>query len=572
MQRCDRTTDRLVTWMPDSPQRRLPVLPPAVAAPPAHSDRRLRARRRADHNAQEELGFLARCLDVLAGPGTAEEHLAALLDVLAETAGARRAAVLADAGERRVAVAIHPDEDPGAAEALASWLDARAPRSRAERAAAAPAFLSFALAAATPAPRLVSPGIEGVSDAGTLVVERDPHADRPGDGIGRADRAADAHYACLTVPSSWPVVLGFDFADEVAARNCATRMPPAFVRHAGAAIALVADNLATEREMELLRARDQERTRFVSTVAHELRTPLTGLGGYLELILSGSVTDPVVEREFLERSRDIVGSIDVLVGDLLELSRIESGSLRLDIGHFSMAEVCQRVVEHLVPIALGRSVRLEPALPPRLRAATGDRRRVEQILKNLVGNALKFTPSGGNVELVAWFDGPAAIVAVRDDGAGISPEDRDRIWDRFYRMASHERVNGTGLGLPIAQELARAMSGDLGVASVPRVGSSFVLVLPGPTPATPEALAEVLTRVLADEEVRLEERGMRRRLLALERASEADAERDRARRLARDAERHRSGEALAAPESLSARRPVRLRSITGGVGGVDSGA
>jgi len=134
-------------------------------------------------------------------------------------------------------------------------------------------------------------------------------------------------------------------------------------------------------------------------------------------------------------------------------------------------------------------------------------------------------------------------------------------------MASHERVNGTGLGLPIAQELARAMSGDLGVASVPRVGSSFVLVLPGPTPVAHDALTEILARVLADEEARLDERGMRRRLLALERASEADAERDRARRLARDAERQRSGESDSGPDPLSTHRPVRLRSITGGIGG-----
>jgi hypothetical protein len=212
-------------------------------------------------------------------------------------------------------------------------------------------------------------------------------------------------------------------------------------------------------------------------------------------------------------------------------------------------------------------VRLEPSLPPRLRAATGDRRRVEQILKNLVGNALKFTPSGGNVELVAWFDGPAAVAVVRDDGAGISADDRERIWDRFYRMAAHERVNGTGLGLPIAQELARAMSGDLGVASVPRVGSSFVLVLPGPTPLAPDALATILERVLFDEEARLEERGMRRRLQALERASDDHAEREHERRRMREAATASGADAQRAPDLLSSHRPVRLRSITGGAGG-----
>ena len=544
--------------MSETPTRRLPAAPPAMSAPPKYRDRRLRARRRADHHAQEELTFLAGCLDVLAGRGTAEERLAAILDLLAETAGARRAAVLADAGERRVVVALAPGEDPGAAEALAAWLDARAPRTRAERAAAGRAVVSLAVAGAAPVPRLVSPPSDGPA---SVVVES--RSDRPAPARpepAREDGGDRAVYACLTVPSNWPVVLGFEFADEVAADNCALRLPPAFVRHAGAAIALVAESLATERELELLRAQDQERSRFVSTVAHELRTPLTGLGGYLELILSGSVADPVVEREFLERSRDIVTSIDELVGDLLELSRIESGSLRLEVGHFSLAEVCQRVVEHLTPIALGRTVRMEPDLPPRLRAVTGDRRRLEQVLKNLVGNALKFTPSGGTVELAAWFDGPVGVVAVRDDGAGISAEDQERIWERFYRMASHERVNGTGLGLPIARELARAMAGDLGVASVPRVGSSFVLVLPGPTPVTAETIAAMLRRTLAAEEARLEERGMRRRLQGLERTVAPASERPPVRR---------DDEPTTFPEDparIAMGGPMRLRAITGGAG------
>ena len=156
----------------------------------------------------------------------------------------------------------------------------------------------------------------------------------------------------------------------------------------------------------------------MSTVAHELRTPLTGLRGYLELILGGKVAEPEVERDFLERSLGIVGSMADLVGDLLELSRLESGNLELEIEPFSVAEAATRVVGGLLPIALECDIRLRTSLPPRLQSATGDRRRVEQILTNLVANALKFTAPGGNIELTARFDGPVAIVAVIDDGAG----------------------------------------------------------------------------------------------------------------------------------------------------------
>jgi signal transduction histidine kinase len=501
----------------EPPQRRLPVTPPSVPAPPPFTERRVRIRRDADVSAQVEIAFLARSMDVLAGVGSAEERLAALLGLIAETAGARRAAILADRGERRVASSIGPDEDPGAAEALAAWLDASAPRTRAERAASAPAIVSLAMAARSAA----SSPAEEQPEAVLSIDPASDDEDQPDDVAIDLPPVDDGQYACVAVPNSATVVLGFDFGDAAAREGWEARFPAAFARHAGAAIALVSDELAAERELETLRAQDVERTRFVSTVAHELRTPLTGLGGYLELILAGNVDDPRVEREFLERSRDIVSSMDELVGDLLELSRLESGSLQLDLDAFSVAEIGQRVLEHLAPIAFQRSVTLTSQLPPRLRAARGDRRRVEQILKNLLGNALKFTPAGGAVQLAGWFDGPVAVLAVRDDGLGISDEDRIRIFERFYRMASHERVNGTGLGLPIARELARAMGGDLDVASVPRAGSSFVLVLPGPRPVERAAIVATLDHTLDVEHDRLEDQAMLRRLQFLGRESAA---------------------------------------------------
>ena len=511
--------------MSEPPQRRIPVEPPAVPAPPPFRERRVRARREADVSAGVEISFLARSLDVLAGVGSAEERLAGLLQLIAGAAGAVRAAVLADRGERRVAASIRPDEDPRAAEALAAWLDARAPRSRAERAASAPALVSLATSVGATASRRGSGAVaeDEVPDADAPAAD-DGHgeADERGDGrAGGLGTGDDGRYACITVPSTATVVLGFDFGDPGAAHGWERRFPAAFARHAGAAIAQISDQLRAERELEMLRARDAERTRFVSTVAHELRTPLTGLGGYLELIVNGNVDDPAVEVEFLQRSRDIVSSMDELVGDLLELSRLESGSLHLEVDPFSVAEIGQRVLDHLAPIALQRSVELNAQLPPRLRAARGDRRRVEQILKNLLGNALKFTPTGGVVELAAWFDGPVAVLAVRDDGLGIAEDDRHRIFERFFRMASHERINGTGLGLPIARELARAMGGDLEVASVLRAGSSFVLALPGPTAVDTATLATILDRTLDAEHARLQDNAMLRRLQLLGREATA---------------------------------------------------
>ena len=454
-----------------------PLDAPELHAPPPLDERRLASRRAEDQAAADEALLLARAMDILAGDVGAEARLADLLELLARTVGARHAAILSDETTRRVAVAVTPDEDPAEALALGAWLDDAAPRSSAERAASVAAPISVAV----------------------------------GSHPRRHRRALDAPcYAQVVVPTARRVTLGFVFADPDEAAQAGIRLPRTLVRHAAVALAMVTTQLDTERELVALRAREAERATFVSTVAHELRTPLTGLGGYLDLILAGSVDDPAVQREFMERGRGIVTTIADLVGDLLELSRLESGSMALDSRAFSLADALAKVADGLDPIAMERGIALQTSLPPRLRAATGDRRRVEQIVTNLAGNALKFAPAGSSLDLSGWFDGSVALVAVRDEGSGISADDRTRIFERFYRMAGHDRITGTGLGLPIARDLARTMGGDLAVASVLEAGSSFVLALPGPTSVAPGVVAETLARVLVAEEVSLEERAVLR--------------------------------------------------------------
>jgi signal transduction histidine kinase len=508
-----------------------------VPAPPPFVERRVTFRRESDRLAHRETVLLARSLDVLAARSSAGDRLAGLLRLLAATVRARRAAVLADGGDRRVVV-DGGAAPPGVAERLATWLDAEAPRARAARAATGRAPVAVVGVGARP---------DDPETAGGATTEPPPDPPDPGGA-----------YACLPVPAGGDVVLGFEFDAPIASEELARRMPTQLARHAAVALALVTRQFAVERELDELRAREAERTRFVSTVAHELRTPLTGLSGYLDLILDGKVDDPAVERDFLERGQGIVASMNELVGDLLELSRLESGTLRLASAAFSVAEVATRVVESLEPVALRRGIRLSTSLPPLLRAATGDRRRVEQILTNLVGNALKFAATGSDVEVRGWFDGPVALLAVRDEGAGIAPDDRVRIFERFYRMSGHERVTGTGLGLPIARDLARAMGGDLDVASVPGSGSCFVLGLPGPAPLEPEVVAAALNRALGAEEVRLEEAAVLRAL------------REAGRALPRPYLVDRSADPGASPpmdgrgdHAPSRSRAVRLRAIDG---------
>ncbi len=255
-----------------------------------------------------------------------------------------------------------------------------------------------------------------------------------------------------------------------------------------------------------------------------------------------------------------------LVADLLELSRLESGTLDLEARPVSVHEVGSRVVHQLEPIAIDRGVALRSDLPPRLRTAIGDRRRVEQIVTNLAGNAVKFSPVGGTVEIAASFEGSVALVAVRDDGRGIEPEDRIRIFERFYRMSDHERITGTGLGLPIARDLARAMGGDLGVASVPGSGSTFLLALPASTAVPADEVGTGLARAIAAEEIRLEERAVLRAIQAGRRES---AETD----LASEPRPYPlplprilpppDVPLVVSPRSAASHPPVRLRSIDG---------
>ncbi len=456
-------------------QARLPIDAPELHAPPPLRERRSASRRADDQAAAQEASLLARALDILADGSSAEARLSDLLDLLARTVGAHHAAIVSEGTIRRVAVAVAMDEDPADALALGAWLDGAAPRSAAERAAASIAPIAVAI--------------------GTHPLR---HRRSP----------ADPSFAQVEVPTSGRVTLGFAFADPTLAADAAVRLPKALARHAAVALALVTEQLEAEQELDRLRAQEVERATFVSTVAHELRTPLTGLAGYLDLILAGSVDDPDVQREFMERGRGIVTTIADLVGDLLELSRLESGTIAIERHSFSLAEALANVADGLDPIAMERGIAVRTILPPRLRAATGDRRRVEQIVTNLAANGLKFAPAGSSLDLEGWFDGSVGLVAVRDEGSGISADDRDRIFERFYRMAGHDRITGTGLGLPIARDLARAMGGDLVVASVPEAGSTFVLALPGPTSVAPDVVAETLARVRIAEEIALEERAV----------------------------------------------------------------
>ena len=242
---------------------------------------------------------------------------------------------------------------------------------------------------------------------------RDPVA-RPAGGRRRSSAAVPC-YACLPIPAAGEVTLGFAFARPLDAAGRQTS--PARPRPPRSRCPRARDRVDEHRARARgLRAREAERARFVSTVAHELRTPLTGLSGYLDLILDGTVDDAAIEREFLERGRSIVG----LDGRARRRpARAVAARVRVARPRASRRSRwptrSSTVVAGLLPIAMDRGVRSSRRAATRIRTATGDRRRVEQIVTNLARMPSSSAPVGAEVELTGWFDGrsPSSWSATR---------------------------------------------------------------------------------------------------------------------------------------------------------------
>jgi signal transduction histidine kinase len=227
-----------------------------------------------------------------------------------------------------------------------------------------------------------------------------------------------------------------------------------------------------------LRELDRLKGEFVALVSHELRTPLTSITGYLELVLD----DPQLSedhRRFLDVVDRNAGRLLRLVSDLLLVAQIESGRLALELADVDLAAVAAESVEALRPAADAGEVDLRLDLGP-VPTVRGDRARLGQLLDNLVSNGVKFTEPGGHVVVALGRSGEDVVLAVSDDGIGISADDQRRLFDRFFRASGvQERaIDGTGLGLTIAKAIVAAHGGAIEVASEEGAGTTFRARLP----------------------------------------------------------------------------------------------
>jgi signal transduction histidine kinase len=244
---------------------------------------------------------------------------------------------------------------------------------------------------------------------------------------------------------------------------------------------LAADNARLfAAQQEALQVKDQ----FLSIVSHELRTPLTTIKGYAQM-LRRKLTDDPDDLRFATNIDAQVSRLSRLVDDLLDVTRFARGQFELTTKHTDLRAILEDVVSRFRVVSPRHTFELEIEGGPL--EGEWDHDRLEQVMNNLVGNAVKYSPGGGEVVVSARRDGGSAVVSVRDEGIGISPEDRAHLFDRFYRgTAENSDIKGLGLGLYVTRRIVEAHGGTIDARSRPGEGSEFFFTLPLSQPAMPE--------------------------------------------------------------------------------------
>ena len=233
-------------------------------------------------------------------------------------------------------------------------------------------------------------------------------------------------------------------------------------------------------DIERLRKLERVRSEFLGNVSHELRTPIFSIQGFLETLLDGAIDDPSVNRDFLTKAHRHAERLNALLNDLIDISRIESGEMKMSFRYFPVNDFLSQAVEDLRPLAARKDIRLVVEnLPPEPEQMYGDRERLKQVMINLVDNAVKYTEPGGTVTIRVALDSQQCMISVEDTGHGIPVEHQTRIFERFYRVDRDRsrEVGGTGLGLAIVKHIVEAHGGTMSVQSAVGKGSVFAFSL-----------------------------------------------------------------------------------------------
>lgn len=247
---------------------------------------------------------------------------------------------------------------------------------------------------------------------------------------------------------------------------------------------MVIEDVTREREI------DKMKNEFVSVVSHELRTPLTSILGYTELLLAREFK-PVERQEFVQTVYDQANQLSKMVDDLLNLSRLDAGQIKLNRWVVSLHQIIREITKQLNE-TLSEKHRLLIDIPEGIPPIFADKDKVRQILTNLLSNAIKYSPNGGQVALIVRElrkvppgapplpNERSVIIAVRDQGMGISEEDLPKLFTRFFRVdnSTTRKIGGTGLGLSITKALIELHGGRIWATSTLGRGTTFWVTLP----------------------------------------------------------------------------------------------
>ncbi len=232
---------------------------------------------------------------------------------------------------------------------------------------------------------------------------------------------------------------------------------------------------------------------FVANVSHELKTPLTSVQGFAQALLDGTASSPDAQKQAAQVIYDESGRMHRMVLDLLDLARLDAGTLELQRAPVDLPALLYNIAEKFTPQARAGNVGIRVEASPALPAITGDGDRLAQVFTNLLDNALKFTPPGGCVVLRTAQAGMDVQVEVADSGAGISPQALPHIFDRFFQADPSRpggQKHGAGLGLAIVKEIVKAHGGKISVRSQPGTGSTFTVSLPLAIPGASTAASK----------------------------------------------------------------------------------